>query len=157
MELPLSPSIIMNEKDTAEIYFKSDDVHIDPLEEAAKIDITQAITVQPVAAVTVQEDLITRIEHSDASNSDSYHKTDEDAVINEMASSNEKETDLDLYPIAVDKTRNCCYRCWYNEMCNECIIGLIDHIPDRCVCPCLLSCYRCLQIVLCCDWSWLML
>lgn len=62
-------------------------------------------------------------------------------------------TDLDFYPFSSNNHRNCCYMCWYSERCNACIIKLIDRMPDKCLCPCLLSCYRCLQVSLCCDWS----
>ena len=144
-----SGSIIIDEKDTVEIYFKSYDASDDDLEHAAELDISSAVIVQPSSTVSIKT-------QNDVKESDSKKITAADQ--NDKAEGSDvnylhHDTDLDLYPLSSDEHRNCCYRCWYSERCNACIIGLIDRIPDRCLCPCLLSCYRCLQIVLCCDWS----
>ena len=136
-------SIIIDEKDTVEVYFKTDDTSDDDLD-AAELNVSAIVTVQPHNTVPVNgEDNITAEKQNDSN----------EKIEDSNTKNIETDTDLDFYPLSLDKHRNCCYRCWYSERCNACIIGLIDRIPETCLCPCLLSCYRCLQVVLCCDWS----
>lgn len=150
-----SKSIIIDEKDTVEIYFKTDDSHDEIVEPVAELNITSAVTVQPVSSLSVKTEINENITEAVDSENEPVRKqtTEESNVMHDDRDFLHRETDLDLYPLSADEHRNCCYRCWYSETCNACIIGLIDRIPDRCLCPCLLSCYRCLQVVLCCDWS----
>lgn len=150
-----SKSIIIGEKDTVEIYFKSDDIHNDDEESEpiAELNITSAVTVQPVSSLSVKNEGTNGINQAVVPETEPAikHTTEERNVDHDHG--NLLHKDSDLYPLSTSIHRNCCYRCWYSETCNDCIIGLIDRIPDRCLCPCLLTCYRCLQIVLCCDWS----
>lgn len=147
-----SKSIIIDEKDTVEVYFKTDDSHDEDLEPVAELNVTSAVTVQPVRGLSVKS------ETNNARDSKKDHTAKQRTAERNMHMHDEgglthHDTDLDLYPLSADEHRNCCYRCWYSETCNACIIGMIDRIPDPCLCPCLLSCYRCLQVILCCDWS----
>lgn len=146
-----SKSIIIDEKETVEVFFKSDET-IGPV---AELDITSAVTVQPSKSLSVKSErdsVGTKAARSKANISE--ERTMENRkVVHSDADYLHHDTDLDLYPLSADEHKNCCYRCWYSETCNACILESIDRIPDRCLCPCLLSCYRCLQVVLCCDWS----
>ena len=148
-----SESIIIDEKETVEIDFKSDENH-DEKEHVAELNLTSAVIVQPVSSVSVRSETNDGMTEQITSQQCNVQTTGENKSIKDNTASLNKDTDIEFYPLSVDEHRNCCYRCWYNETCNDCIIGLIDRIPDRCLCPCLLNCYRCLQIVLCCDWSW---
>ena len=147
-------SIIIDEKDTVEVYFKTDDTSEDDLD-AAELSISSVVTIQPISAVSIKGE--NDIEGHETVDCNRIIVENQNEPIDKVEENNANyivnDTDLDFYPLSSDVHQGCCYRCWYSERCNACIIGLIDRIPDKCLCPCLLSCYRCLQVVLCCDWS----
>lgn len=147
-----SKSIIIDEKDTVEVYFKTDDSHDEDVEPVAELNVTSAVTVQPVSSLSVKTET-NYLRGSRTDLSAKQRTADRNMHMHDEGGLTHHDTDLDLYPLSADEHRNCCYRCWYSETCNACIIGMIDRIPDPCLCPCLLSCYRCLQVILCCDWS----